>query len=145
METDKQRYDRAFSLLLDAIEEMNSNSIKIGEHEKEIERLRKKQEEELRAAFIIAANCFTREKIIEIHKKSVELLKCNDFNEDEYIQLFSDISRLEYRHIDFLIQRQNEINFHEFKLNDEHDPTQDKKSFISTLADILKKGGANDD
>ena len=44
MENDKQKQSRALSVLLEAIEETNSNDILIGERKREIERLENKKE-----------------------------------------------------------------------------------------------------
>ena len=85
-------------------------------------------------------------RIIELHERSVNLLRCNDFDENEYIQIFSDISTIEIAHIDFLVQRQGEIEAFEASLNKDLDkPVQIKKTPMTTLADIFMKGGANDD
>lgn len=146
MENDKQKQSRALSVLLEAIEETNSNDILIGERKREIERLENKKEKEIRRTRIAAANYFTRERIIELHERSVNLLRCNDFDENEYIQIFSDISTIEIAHIDFLVQRQGEIEAFEASLNKDLDkPVQIKKTLMTTLADIFMKGGANDD
>ena len=128
MENDKQKQSRFLSILLDALIETNSNDILIGQHKREIERLKNKNKEDTRKARIAAANYFTSERIAELHKKSVDLLRCNDFDEDEYIRIFSDISTIEITHVDFLIQRQHEIDFLESCLNeDPNKPIQVKK------------------
>ena len=146
VENDKQKQSRALSVLLEAIEETNSNDILIGEHKREIERLENKKEKDIRRTRIAAANYFTRERIIELHERSVNLLRCNDFDENEYIQIFSDISTIEIAHIDFLVQRQGEIEAFEASLNKDLDkPVQIKKTPMTTLAGIFMKGGANDD
>ena len=147
MENDKPKHSRALSVLLEAIEETNSNDILIGEHKREIERLENKKEKDTRKTRIVAANYFTSERIAELHEKSIKLLRCNDFNENEYIQIFSDISTIGIEHIDFLVQRQSEIEDFEASLNNTLDdkPVPTKKTAMTTLADIFMKGGANDD
>lgn len=117
MENDESKQRRALSILLAAIEETNSNDILIGEHKREIERLENKKEKDIRKTRIAAAIYFTRERIIDLHERSVNLLRCNDFDENEYIRIFSDISTIERAHIDFLVQRQSEIEDFEASLN----------------------------
>lgn len=146
MENDESKQRRALSILLAAIEETNSNDILIGEHKREIERLENKKEKDIRKTRIAAAIYFTRERIIDLHERSVNLLRCNDFDENEYIRIFSDISTIERAHIDFLVQRQSEIENFEASLNKDLDkPVQSKKTPMTTLADIFMRGGANDD
>ena len=146
MENDKQKRNRAFSVLLDALEETNSNDILIGEHKREIEKLENKKAKDTRRTRIAAANYFTKDRIVELHERSVNLLRCNDFDENEYVQLFSDISSIEIAQIVFLVQRQSEIEAFENSLNTDLDrEIQDKKTPMTTLADIFMKGGANDD
>lgn len=146
MGNDESKQSRALSILLEAIEETNTNDIRIGELQREIEKLENKKRRDIRKSQIAAANYFTRERIIFIHDKSVSLLRCNDFDENEYIRIFSDISTIKREHIDFLVQRQREIDDTEASFNKDLDkPAQSKKTIMTTLADIFMKGGANDD
>lgn len=144
MAIEERKYNRAFSILIESIDELNSNDIHIGELEREIERWEKKKETDLRTTLIAAVNFFTKEKITELHTASVELLKCDDFDVEEYIARFSDISTVNRGDIDFLLQRQREINSFEMNLNSPNQP-QGKKTKLSRLADTFLKGGANND
>lgn len=144
MEIEEQNYNRAFSILIKSLDELNLNDIRIGELEREIEQWKRKKKEDLRTTYIAAANFFTKEKISELHAKSVELLKCDDFSEEEYISRFSDISKVGLEDIDFLLQRQREIDSFEAALNGT-DQTPSRKTKLSKLADTLMKGGANND
>ena len=66
MENDKQKQSRALSVLLEAIEETNSNDILIGERKREIERLENKKEKDIRRTRIAAANYFTiKQKLVD--------------------------------------------------------------------------------
>ena len=144
MVNEEQKYNRAFSILLESLDELNSNDIHIGELEREIKRWEKKKETDLRTTLIAAVNFFTKEKIIELHTASVELLKCDDFDAEKYISRFSDISTVKREDIDFLIQRQREISSFEINLNSTDQPSK-KKTKLSRLADTFLKGGANND
>ena len=142
MAIEEQKYNRAFSILIESLDELNSNDIHIGELEREIKRWEKKKD--LRTTLIAAVNFFTKEKITELHTASVELLKCDDFDVEEYISRFSDISTVNLGDIDFLLQRQREINSFEINLNSSNQ-SQRERTKLSRLADTFLKGGANND
>lgn len=144
MAIEEQKYNKAFSILIKALDELNTNNIHIGELEREKEQWVKKNEADLRYTYVAAANFFTKEKIAELHTKSVELLKCDDFSEEEYISRFSDISTVGLKDVSFLLERQREIDSFEAEIND-IDQTLRKKSMLEKLADTLMKGGANND
>ncbi len=142
MITEEEKYNRAFTILIESLDELYSNDIHIGEHEREIILLKKKKSSDLRSVLIAASNYFTEEKIAELHKLSVELLKCNDFSAEEYISRFSDISKVRLEDVDFLTQRQREIESFKARLN-RTDQTPRKQTKLSILADAFMKGGAN--
>lgn len=139
--------DSAFEALLEAIEETNHNDIAIAQYQKEICKLNNKKEANARTERILATRYFTNEKINEIHQKSVDLLNCNDFDQEEYAQIFSDISNVERKHISFLVHRQQEINEVEFKINSSCKDSKNKKinNLLIALADIFSGGDSNDD
>lgn len=149
MQNEKQHINSnsAFATLLDSIATTNENDIQIGEHKRIIEELENKKKKDIRKTSIIAAKYFTKEKITELHQKSVDLLSCNDFSEEEYFQIFSDISNIDFGHIVFLADRQKEIESFEEKLNDNNHQFENNESssIMSRLADILMKGGADHD
>ena len=110
----------------------------------------RKNEDAERKECVLAANYFTKEKIKELHSKSLSLLKTNDFDEDEYIRLFSSSSTISIDCIDFLIAREKEIKDIESVLaSNEIQCTNNKKNrtsgFRTALADILMGGGRNND
>ena len=72
------------------------------------------------------------------------MLKCDDFDVEEYISRFSDISTVNLGDIDFLLQRQREINSFEINLNSSNQ-SQRERTKLSRLADTFLKGGANND
>lgn len=144
MASEEQKYNRAFSILIESLDELNLNDIHIGEYERKIKQYEKKKKADLRRTFIAAVNFFTKEKINELHTDSVELLKCDDFEVQDYISRFSSISTVRLKDIDFLIERQREINDFKTNLNDT-DQSVKKKTKLSILADTILKGGANND
>lgn len=128
MVSEEQKFNRAFSILIESLDELNLNDIHIGELEREIKRYEKKKEADFRTTLIAAVNYFTKEKITELHTASVELLKCDDFDAEEYISRFSDISTVSLKDIDFLIQRQREIDSFETNLNNTNQSPRKKQS-----------------
>ncbi len=145
MQNDKKN-NSAFETLLDSISITNNYDRCIGEHKKKIEELENEKEQNVRKLKIIAAKYFCKERIMEIHKKSVDLLTCNDFCEEDFIHIFSDISMITLGHIVFLADRQQEIERFERSFNNESQQFENNpSSMIGTIADILLKGGANDD
>lgn len=147
MQNEKQNINSAFATLLDSIAATNENDIQIGEHKRKIEELENKKQKAIRRTKIVAAKYFTKEKITELHQKSIDLLSCNDFSEEEYTHIFSDISNIDFGHIVFLADRQKEIESFEEELNDKNHQFEknESSSIMSKLADILMRGGANDD
>lgn len=140
-------YDSAFEALLEAMEETNSDDVAIGKCEKQLHDLRNSRETHVRNEHIHAANYFTKERISELHQRTVDLLKCDDFNEDEYIQIFSDSSKIKREHIAFLVHRQQELKEFEQRFDNDNKTEQNHKpnKFWDTLADIFNGGNTNDD
>ncbi len=140
-------YDSAFEALLEAMEETNSVDVAIGKCEKQLHDLKNNRDTRVRNEYIRAANYFTKEKICELHRRTVDLLKCDDFNEDEYIQIFSDSSKIKREHIAFLVHRQQEIKEFEHQLDSDNktEHIQKPNGFWDVLADIFNGGNANDD
>lgn len=140
MDSNEQSNSRALLFLLDALKEVESNEILIGEQEKKLAQLKNKNQDSIRTACIMAVNYFTAEKNTELHEKSISLLGCDDFDANEYIHIFSDISKLELHHIEFLLQRKEEIDSIQEKLNSNVDSISSKKKFpMNLLADILMR------
>ena len=146
MKKTSHNYDSAFERLLEARQETNSNDIAIAEHEKEINKLKNKKIEDERKEHILAANYFTPEKICELHEKTVLLLKCDDFNQDDYVAIFSNSTSIQRKDIEFLINRQEELYEMEKKLDNTKLNTKEKKlnEFWLALAETLLGGNAND-
>lgn len=138
--------DRNFELILNYIKMQKNNNIVIGEREKEIAKLQNDNERLFGKLRIASANYFTKEKIAELHQKTVDLLKTNDFDEQMYIDLFSDSSTIRYENIDFLVERQKSIEQFE-QLKDCNNQTRHKKSagLLNKLANILMKDGTPND
>lgn len=94
----------------------------------------------------LAANYFTEEKIRELCKKTIDILKCKDLDENKYINEFSDSRNIEFDDIIFLLHREEELKRMEDELNQE--PIQQKSpkeaSFWGKLVDILGRGNTND-
>ena len=147
MQNEKKSRDIAFATLLDSINVTNENDILIGEYQRKIAEIENKKQQDLRNTSIMAAKYFTKDRIVELHQKSIELLSCNDFSEEEYIRVFSDISTIDLGHIMFLVDRQKEIDSFEAKLNDKNQQFEDNgpHSIMSRIEDILMRGGAKDD
>lgn len=146
MKKTSHNYDRAFEKLLEARKETDANDIAIAEHEKEINKLKNKKIEDERKEHVLAANYFTPEKIRELHEKTIRLLKCDDFNQDDYVLIFSNSTSIERKDIEFLMNRQEELYEMEKKLDNTKLNTKEEKlnGFWLTLAEILHGGNDND-
>ena len=73
------------------------------------------------------SNYFTKEKISELYRLSLEVLKSSPFNIDDYIKRFSDTSNFDIDDIDFLIQLQYNIVEVQEKLNSKTEMTDESK------------------
>ena len=118
-----------------------------------LEQLKKKKERDIKKVHQYAANYFTKEKISELYRLSLEVLKSSPFNIDDYIKRFSDTSNFDIDDIDFLIQLQYNIVEVQEKLNSNAELSDEAKAHVkgmakimSIIADILsRKDEANDD
>lgn len=139
--------DSAFEALIEARKITNYNDEVIAEHEREIKRLQNKKCADEHNECILAVNYFTAEKIKELCDRSNRVLKCDDINPEHYIQLFSDISNVKIEDIDFLIDRQKELDEAEKTLDNIKNDLKEKTSdgFLLSLAEILLGGKTNDD
>lgn len=83
----------------------------------------------------LAANYFTSNKLEEIQKKSVNLLKMNDLDLEKLKGIFSDANKIELQHIQFLLERMESIE----KI--ENTSNANLKKNRSFFADLFLKGG----
>lgn len=145
--TNQKKDSSTIEWLSNLIDDYNDNNVQIGKEKKKIYELQSENERILREISIFAANYFTKEKIIDLHTKSVEILSCNDFDEEDYINLFSDISTVKIDHIIFLFDRQKEIEKYRGVLFEDNDYCDDKKSFnvLTWFADLFRNGGGEND
>ena len=127
MEHNDSYHDRAYKALLEAIERRNNDNVCIGELERELSKLKKKREQDINEERVLAANYFTEEIISDIHEKSIVELKKDDFNTDDYIKIFSDVSTIKTENVDFLVQRQEQINYFEKKFRMFESEEEEKK------------------
>lgn len=139
------KYEKKCSISLskqdvdNALKEIDNDDVQIGMLERQTEAAHQKKTDDIRLAKIVAANFFTKEKIAEIHSKSISVLKSNDFNEDDYISIFSDTSRIELEHIEFLMEKLEYIEKTELKLNNNTETSR------SWLYDLFHRGGVDND
>lgn len=148
-ESEKMKNEEtAFVHFQDSFSNYSLTEKEFGEEKRKIDKLEAQKEEEWRKLRVAAANYFTKDIIIKIHKLSEGVLKCNDFSEEDYITRFSNISTIKYEDIHFLYERQQEINSTTKELGlpiqlSELELT--KSNFWIRLGDILGKGGADND
>lgn len=153
MKNDILNNDIAFSSMLDAIEIMNEDEEHIAEVARELDLLKRKKEKDFKRVRQYAANYFTEDKISELHRLNQDVLKSSDFNKEEYIEIFSDNTKIRIGDIDFLIEIQNNIIEVQEKLNSNKELSSEDQvqvrgvaKIMSTIADILsRKDGANND
>lgn len=153
MDNKIQNNDIAFLSLQDAIEIVNENEVRIAEKKRELSMLEVERENNIKKARQYAANYFTKEKILELHKLNEEVLKSSDFDEKIYIEMFSDSTKIGMGDISFLTDLQNNIIEVQEKLDsnrvlsaEEQIQLKGLSKVMSTIADILlRKGGANND
>lgn len=136
----------SLSKLLNSLKEINNDTKKIGGLERDIAQVKQKKELDIYTTKTLAANYFTKERIKEIHDASITILKNNDFDEEEFIEKFGDISTIELADIEFLIEKMKLIN--------EWGGIDKKKwgnieisgnSFLEDLYDCYQRGVSNDD
>ena len=139
--------------MLDAIEVMNEDEEDIAEVTRKLELLKRKKEKDFKKVCQYAANYFTKDKISELHRLNQEVLKSPDFNQEEYIEIFSDNTKIKIGDIDFLVEIQSNIIEVQEKLNSNKELSYEDQiqvrgvaKIMSTIADILsRKDGANND
>lgn len=139
--------DRAGEMLSEGFKEIEDNVIQIGSFEKEIKILIENTIKKAKTLTVPAAHYFTADRIRELHNRTIELMRCDDFNQEEYIAIFSDSSRITLTHIHFLWERQKQLNDLEEKLNTRQTESKNAKktSKWDSLADYLAKDGADND
>lgn len=126
------------------IEECNQIEYKIAEHEKTIKGLNDEKGKKERKILIHAARYFTKEKIIELKKKSEEELHSYDIDEVDLIEQFSDLNKLKYNTVIFLTEREDELN-EEAKTLEDIENRKGKKSTLDMIDFLFRKGGKNYD
>lgn len=143
--------DPAFSSMLEAIDIMNTDQENIANLTRDLNQLEEKIKCDLKKVQQYAANYFTKDKIIEMHRLCLEVLKTSCFNEDEYIEKFSDSTKFDISDINFLIELQNNIIEVQEKLNSNSELSKEEQIQIKGLARIMhifadilsRKDGAN--
>ena len=134
--------DVALRLLKESLSSADSNEIAIGEHEREIERLRRKKCEDEKKARILAVNFFTETKIQEIHKNAEEL-RLSTFDEEEFIKLFSNNSTVTIEKINYLLELLDDIETAS-QINTQK-KGKEPVGFWVKLAEAFLEGGARND
>lgn len=117
----------AYTGMLDAMDEVNNIDDKIARNRKEYTNLVTKKEEAINSIRVFAANFFTAELIHELYERSKNY-KLEEFNEEEYIQSFSNSKTIQEGQIEFLIQRLADIEKYENKLDCSDAPHVNQKS-----------------
>jgi len=147
MEKNIKYLDRAYELLSQSIEEINQDDTVIAEYTKKVVEAEDKKNQDIRKARQYAATYFTKEKISELHQRTLDLLKCDDFNEEEYINAFSDSSNIDINRVLFLFGRQRELDLFEkdFDINDKSNSSSAVETILARIAEALMKGGAGVD
>lgn len=142
MSVNTKNDDHGLVQLTEALGSVENNELSIADHEREIARLRKRKGENEKRACIIAVNVFTEEKIKSIHTKANKY-RLADFDEEEFIRVFSNEALVTIDHIYFLVELLSEINTAE--LAEVQRNEKSKSSFWSKLADSFMRGGTNND
>ena len=142
MSVNPKNDDQDLVQLTEALGSVENNELSIADHEREIARLRKRKGENEKKACIIAVNVFTEEKIKSIHKKANKY-RLTDFDEEEFIRVFSNEAHVTINHISFLLELLSEINTAE--LLEVQKNEKSKSSFWTKLADSFMRGGAKND
>lgn len=153
MDNEIQNNDIAFSNMLNELELANEVDKRIADIVREYNGYQIKKDDHLKRVRQYAANYFSKEKISELHRLCLEVLKSSEFNEEDYIEKFSDATKIEIDDINFLIEIQNNIIEIQENLNsnmvlssDDHPQIKGMSKIMSAIADILaRKDGANDD
>ena len=142
MSVNLNNYDQDLVLLKETLGSVENNELSIADHEREIARLRKRKGENEKKACIIAVNVFTEEKIKSIHKKANKY-RLADFDEAEFIRVFSNKTLVTIDHISFLLELLSEINTAE--LVEVQKNEKSPSNFWTKVADSFMRGGAKND
>lgn len=153
MENEIRNNDIALLSMLEARADMNDDDRQMAELARKFELCETKKEHDFKRLRQYAAIYFNKEKISELHRLDVDLLKSEDFNEEDYIKKFSDATKIKLDDINFLIDIENNINEVRKKLDSNEvlsseDEVQIRgiSKVMSTIADILsRKDGVNND
>ena len=116
---------------------MKQAIIREGELEKQLNEEKKKEKEKFRQARIIAANYYTPDLIDQIYEKSVNILKVKDFDPEAYKERFSDIEKISLSDIEFLNDKQEEIQKAERMLSEKNNPRKEHKPLIDFTNVVL--------
>lgn len=142
--------DKAFLKMQEAIEVMNEDERHIADLMRELETTKLKKADDFKKVRQYSANYYTKEKISEINRLSSEVLKSTYFDEEIYIEKFSDSEKIKLDDIHFLNNILNNIIEVQDELNSDdvlpsNDQSQDKlgSKIMSAVADIFsRKDGA---
>lgn len=153
MDKEIQNDDKIFSSMREALDILNEDERHIADITRELESYEIKKDNDFKKVRQYAANYFTKEKISELHKLYVDVLKSSDFSEDIFIEKFSDATKIKIDDINFLIEIQNNIIEVQEKLSSNEVLSSDNQiqvrgmsKIMSAIADILsRKDGANYD
>ena len=127
--------DQVKASMLEKLSEMKQAIIREGELEKQLNNEKKKEKEKFRQARIIAANYYTPDLIDQIYEKSVNILKVKDFDPEAYKERFSDIEKISLSDIEFLNDKQEEIQ----KTETPERPVHIKSGFANELMYLKSK------
>lgn len=129
--------DQVKASMLEKLSEMKQAIIREGELEKQLNDEKKKEKEKFRHARIIAANYYTPDLIDQIYEKSVNILKVKDFDPEAYKERFSDIEKISLSDIEFLNDKQEEIQKTERMLSEKNNPRKEHKPLIDFTNVVL--------
>ena len=99
--------------------------------------LQSTEKEKFREARIIAANYYTPELIEKIYEQSVSILKVKDFDPEVYKERFSDIEKITLSDIEFLNDKQAEIQKALKMLSEKNDVRKEYKPLIDFTNMVL--------
>ncbi len=109
MENEILNDDKAFLMMQEAIEVMNKDEQHIADLMRELETSKLKKEDDFKKVRQYAANYYTKERISEINRLSVEVLKSTYFDEKIYIDKFSDSEKIKLDDINLMTEILNNI------------------------------------
>lgn len=129
--------DQVKASMLEKLSEMRQAIMREGELEKQLNEEKKKEKEKFREARIIAANYYTPELIEKIYEQSVSILKVKDFDPEVYKERFSDIEKITLSDIEFLNDKQAEIQKALKMLSEKNDVRKEYKPLIDFTNMVL--------